>query len=96
VNDIVQALAKYTTVNLAYVDESGDPQACAVFFAPTENGSLVATTSSAARLLGFAGELGRLAPGHRADVVVVAGDPYDFGGLAGNVREVWQDGVRAV
>ncbi|MEU4668625.1 amidohydrolase family protein [Amycolatopsis sp. NPDC023774] len=57
---------------------------------------LVATTSSAARLLGMEGDLGRLAPGHRADVVVVAGDPYDFANLAANVREVWQDGVRAV
>ncbi|MGH8918865.1 MAG: metal-dependent hydrolase family protein, partial [Acidimicrobiales bacterium] len=57
---------------------------------------LVASTSSAARLLGLDGELGRLAPGHRADLVVVAGDAYDFPALAGNVREVWQDGVRAV
>jgi imidazolonepropionase-like amidohydrolase len=57
---------------------------------------LVATTSSAARLLGMDGELGLLEPGQRADVVVVAGDPYDFANLAANVREVWQDGVRAV
>ncbi|MDT8914168.1 amidohydrolase family protein [Amycolatopsis sp. PS_44_ISF1] len=57
---------------------------------------LVAATSSAANLLGLDGDLGRLAPGHRADLVVVAGDPYDFPALAGNVREVWQDGVRAV
>ncbi|HWD04917.1 MAG TPA: amidohydrolase family protein [Amycolatopsis sp.] len=57
---------------------------------------LAAATSSSARLLGLDGELGRLAPGHRADVVVVSGDPYDFGALAANVREVWQDGVRAV
>ncbi|SEP35288.1 metal-dependent hydrolase family protein [Amycolatopsis saalfeldensis] len=57
---------------------------------------LVASTSSAARLLGMDGDLGRLAPGHRADLVVVAGDAYDFPALAGNVREVWQDGVRAV
>lgn len=57
---------------------------------------LVATTSSAARLLGMDAELGRLAPGYRADLVVVSGDVYDFPALAGNVREVWQDGVRAV
>ncbi len=44
-NDIVQALAKYTTVNLAYVDENGEPQACAVFFALTESGSLVFVSS---------------------------------------------------
>ncbi|MBB4684846.1 metal-dependent hydrolase family protein [Amycolatopsis jiangsuensis] len=57
---------------------------------------LVASTSSAARLLGKDGELGRLAPGHRADIVVVSGDAYDFPALAANIREVWQDGVRAV
>ena len=57
---------------------------------------LVAATSSAARLLGKDAELGRLAPGYRADLVVVSGDVYDFPALAGNVREVWQDGTRAV
>ncbi|WP_033296053.1 metal-dependent hydrolase family protein [Amycolatopsis jejuensis] len=57
---------------------------------------LVAATSSAARLLGMDAELGRLAPGYRADVVVISGDAYDFPSLAANVREVWQDGVRAV
>lgn len=57
---------------------------------------LVAATSSAARLLGKDAELGRLAPGYRADIVVVSGDVYDFPALAGNIREVWQDGARAV
>ena len=57
---------------------------------------LEATTSSAARLMGLDGELGRISPGLRADVVVVAGDPYDFPGLASNIREVWKDGIRVV
>lgn len=57
---------------------------------------LAATTSSAAKLLGYGEELGRLAPGYRADLVVVAGEAYDLDQLAGNVREVWQDGVRVV
>jgi imidazolonepropionase-like amidohydrolase len=57
---------------------------------------LAATTSSAADLLGYGDELGRLAPGYRADVVVVNGDAYDLPELAGNVREVWKDGVRVV
>jgi imidazolonepropionase-like amidohydrolase len=57
---------------------------------------LEATTSSAARLMGLDGELGRLAPGLRADVVVVAGNPYDFPALASNIREVWKDGIRVV
>jgi imidazolonepropionase-like amidohydrolase len=57
---------------------------------------LAATTSSAARLLGYEDELGRLVPGFRADLVVVDGDALDLDRLAGNVREVWQDGVRVV
>ncbi|WP_285489849.1 metal-dependent hydrolase family protein [Amycolatopsis taiwanensis] len=57
---------------------------------------LVATTSSAATLLGYGDELGRIAPGYRADLVVVAGSAYDLDQLAGNVREVWKDGARVV
>ena len=57
---------------------------------------LAATTSSAAQLLGLDGELGRIEPGWRADLVVVNGDPYDFATLSSNIREVWKDGVRAV
>ncbi|MPQ96807.1 amidohydrolase family protein [Modestobacter sp. I12A-02628] len=52
-----------------------------------------ATTQSAAQLLRVDDELGTLEPGKRADVVVLTGDPADLGGLAGRVREVWQDGV---
>jgi imidazolonepropionase-like amidohydrolase len=57
---------------------------------------LVATTSSAARLLGLDGQLGRVEPGWRADLVVVNGDPYDFATLGSNIRAVWKDGVRVV
>ncbi|GAB3576887.1 amidohydrolase family protein [Amycolatopsis endophytica] len=57
---------------------------------------LAAATSSAADLLGCGDELGRLAPGFRADLVVVSGDAYDLAALPGRVREVWQDGVRVV
>ncbi|HEX4724903.1 MAG TPA: amidohydrolase family protein [Pseudonocardiaceae bacterium] len=57
---------------------------------------LAATTSSAAELLGFGSELGRIRPGYRADLVVVDGDAYDLGGLAGRIRQVWQDGVLTV
>ncbi|HEX4702318.1 MAG TPA: amidohydrolase family protein [Pseudonocardiaceae bacterium] len=57
---------------------------------------LAATTSSAAELLGLGGELGRITPGYRADLVVVDGDPYDLPGLAGRIRQVWQDGALTV
>jgi len=53
---------------------------------------LVAATSSAAELLGLAGEAGSLTPGKRADVVLVAGDPFDFAGLKSNIRAVYKDG----
>ena len=40
--------------------------------------ALAAATSSAAELLGMAGELGTLEPGKRADVVAVDGDPFEL------------------
>ena len=55
---------------------------------------LVATTSSAAELLGLEGELGTVEPGKRADLVLVEGDPFDFRRLPDAVRAVWKDGVR--
>ncbi|MFI6565014.1 amidohydrolase family protein [Streptomyces sp. NPDC050534] len=53
---------------------------------------LAATTSSAAALLGLADTTGAVAPGKRADLVVVDGDPYDFTGLKERIRAVYQDG----
>ena len=53
---------------------------------------LVATTSSAAELMGLDGELGTIEPGKRADLVVVEGDPYDFATLRGRISAVYQDG----
>jgi imidazolonepropionase-like amidohydrolase len=56
---------------------------------------LAATTSRAADLLGLGDTLGRLAPGYRADLVVVDGDPLTrLAELPKLVREVWQDGRR--
>ncbi|GAB2686308.1 metal-dependent hydrolase family protein [Thalassiella azotivora] len=57
---------------------------------------LAASTSQAARLVGLADEVGRLAPGLRADVVVVDGDARDLDDLRSRVREVWKDGERVV
>jgi imidazolonepropionase-like amidohydrolase len=53
---------------------------------------LVATTRTAAELMGLDGELGTIEPGKRADLVVVSGDPFDFGNLAGRIERVYQDG----
>ncbi|MGO1972740.1 MAG: amidohydrolase family protein [Propionibacteriaceae bacterium] len=55
--------------------------------------ALVSATSSAAELMGLQDELGTLAPGKRADLVVVAGDPFEFGTLTERIRAVYQDGV---
>ena len=55
--------------------------------------ALVATTRTAAELLGLASELGTIETGKRADLVLVSGDPLDFEGLSGRVRAVYQDGL---
>nr|WP_042194971.1 amidohydrolase family protein [Kibdelosporangium sp. MJ126-NF4]CTQ95908.1 Aryldialkylphosphatase related protein [Kibdelosporangium sp. MJ126-NF4] len=63
---------------------------------------LRAATSSAAALLGREGEIGEVTPGHRADLVLLDGDPFDFTDYRSRVRGVLQrgsvvrwDGVRA-
>jgi imidazolonepropionase-like amidohydrolase len=56
--------------------------------------ALVASTKTAAELMGLDGELGTLEPGKRADVVLIDGDALD--GLSGRVRRVWKDGVQVV
>ncbi len=57
---------------------------------------LEATTRSAAELMGVDRDLGTIAEGKLADLVVVAGDPYDFSDLAERVEQVWQAGRRVV
>jgi imidazolonepropionase-like amidohydrolase len=57
---------------------------------------LEATTRSAAELLGVERDLGTIAEGKLADLVVVGGEPYDFADLAGRVEQVWQSGRRVV
>ena len=58
--------------------------------------ALVATTRSAAELMGVGERLGTLEAGKLADLVIVDGDPYAFGDLAGRVREVWMAGQRVL
>jgi imidazolonepropionase-like amidohydrolase len=62
----------------------------------TPEQALVAATSSAADLMGLLDELGTLAPGKRADVVVVDGDPLVFDDISERIRSVYKDGVRVV
>jgi imidazolonepropionase-like amidohydrolase len=54
--------------------------------------ALVATTRTAAELLGVEDDRGTLEAGKRADLVVVEGDPMQFDDLAGRIRGVYQDG----
>jgi len=58
--------------------------------------ALVATTSNAAALMGVGDELGTLAPGTRADLVQLDGDPLEVATLRERVRRVWKDGVLVV
>jgi imidazolonepropionase-like amidohydrolase len=61
-------------------------------FTPTR--ALVAATSSAAELMGLSDELGTIAAGKRADLVVVDGDPLDLEKLHERIEVVYKDGVR--
>jgi imidazolonepropionase-like amidohydrolase len=55
--------------------------------------ALVATTRTAAELLGVLDDRGTVEPGKRADLVVIEGDALDLDGLAARIRAVYQDGV---
>jgi imidazolonepropionase-like amidohydrolase len=55
---------------------------------------LVATTRSAAELMGVIDEVGTLQPGKIADLVVVAGDPYQLSGLPDRIEAVYQAGAK--
>ena len=57
---------------------------------------LEATTRSAAELLGVDDDLGTIAEGKLGDLVVVAGDPFDFTDLGARVEQVWQSGERRI
>jgi imidazolonepropionase-like amidohydrolase len=54
-----------------------------------------ATTNSAATLMGVEQQLGTLAPGKRADVVLLRGDLTDLAKLGERIAGVWKDGQRA-
>ena len=56
--------------------------------------AVVASTASAADLMGLGEELGTLEPGKVADLVVVNGDPLDLAGLAHRIDSVYRDGAR--
>jgi len=62
----------------------------------TPEQTLVAATSSAAELMGLAEDLGTIAPGKRADLVVVDGNPFAFETLSSRIEQVWKDGERVV
>ncbi len=58
--------------------------------------ALVATTRSAAELMGLDGELGTLEDGKRADLVIVDGDPLELADLSSRIAAVYQDGRQVV
>jgi imidazolonepropionase-like amidohydrolase len=57
---------------------------------PTD--ALVASTRTAAELLGVLDDRGTIEPGKRADLVVLDGDPLEMPGLGDRVSTVIQNG----
>jgi len=55
---------------------------------------LTAATSSAAQLLQVAEQTGTVTPGKRADIVVLAGDPFELADLKQNIRAVYSGGTK--
>ena len=55
--------------------------------------AIVATSRSAAELMGLDAELGTIEPGKRADLVVVDGDPLDVATLDERISAVYKDGA---
>jgi imidazolonepropionase-like amidohydrolase len=55
---------------------------------------LTATTQSAAELMRIGDQAGTIMPGKRADLVLVAGDPYDLANLKASIRAVYKAGTR--
>jgi imidazolonepropionase-like amidohydrolase len=62
----------------------------------TPAAALEAATQSAAQLMGLDRDLGTIQPGKLADLVVVDGDPFDFGTLGDRIEQVWKAGARVV
>lgn len=78
-NDAIRdALAACTVLNLAYANEDG-PQACAVFFAPAPDGSLVFVSSRSTRH----GRVLASDPGGVRVAFTVQGDEQDWRTLRG-------------
>jgi imidazolonepropionase-like amidohydrolase len=56
------------------------------------SGAIVASTRTAAQLMGIADDRGTLEPGKRADLLAVGGSPYDFAGMRDRIQWVMQAG----
>jgi imidazolonepropionase-like amidohydrolase len=66
-----------------------------VEYGMTPSQALVATTKTAAELMGVDDRLGTLEPGKIADVIVLEGDPLDVSKMGERVEMVYKDGVPA-
>jgi imidazolonepropionase-like amidohydrolase len=58
--------------------------------------AIVATSATAAELMGVQDELGSVEPGKRADLVIVEGDPFDLKTLPERIEAVYRDGERVI
>ena len=58
--------------------------------------AIVATSATAAELMGVQDDLGSLEPGKRADLVIVEGDAIDLKTLPERIEAVYKDGERVI
>lgn len=97
------ALARAAGVLIGAGSDAGSPRtdhpslvaelACLVDAGLPPVEALAAATSRAARILGLDGEIGRVRPGFRADLVLVEGCPAGDVSALRDVAHVWRDGV---
>ena len=87
------ATVALTTARLPKRSDFREKLAEALKFGVTEDQALAALTTVPAQMLGVSDDVGRLQPGHYANIVVVDGDLFD---PQSKIQDVWVGGQRHV